>query len=74
MAEPPQRPVGEVLEIKENGSQTTGAAENLNAGAPKAPRPFDHIGIKIAGFGGQGVLLLGQLLAEMGMREHLEVS
>jgi 2-oxoisovalerate ferredoxin oxidoreductase beta subunit len=32
-----------------------------------------HLGIKIAGFGGQGVLLLGQLLAEMGMREGLEV-
>ena len=30
--------------------------------------------IKIAGFGGQGVLLLGQLLIEMGMREGLEVS
>jgi len=30
--------------------------------------------IKIAGFGGQGVLLLGQLVAEMGMREHMEVS
>ena len=35
---------------------------------------FSHLGIKIAGFGGQGVLLLGQLLAEMGMREGLEVS
>jgi len=35
---------------------------------------FQHLGIKIAGFGGQGVLLLGQLLAEMGMREGLEVS
>jgi 2-oxoisovalerate ferredoxin oxidoreductase beta subunit len=33
-----------------------------------------HLGIKIAGFGGQGVLLFGQLLAEMGMREGLEVS
>ena len=33
-----------------------------------------HLGIKVAGFGGQGVLLLGQLLAEMGMREGLEVS
>jgi Pyruvate/2-oxoacid:ferredoxin oxidoreductase gamma subunit len=30
--------------------------------------------IKVAGFGGQGVLLLGQLLAEMGLREHMEVS
>jgi 2-oxoisovalerate ferredoxin oxidoreductase beta subunit len=30
--------------------------------------------IKIAGFGGQGILLLGQMMAEMGMREQLEVS
>ncbi len=30
--------------------------------------------VKIAGFGGQGILLLGQLLAEMGLREHMEVS
>jgi 2-oxoisovalerate ferredoxin oxidoreductase beta subunit len=35
---------------------------------------FDTFGIKVAGFGGQGVLLLGQLLTEMGMREGLEVS
>ena len=28
----------------------------------------------IAGFGGQGVLLLGEFLAEMGMRESMEVS
>ena len=30
--------------------------------------------MKVAGFGGQGVLLLGQLIAEMGLREHMEVS
>lgn len=30
--------------------------------------------MKVAGFGGQGVLLLGQLIAEMGMRENMEVS
>jgi 2-oxoisovalerate ferredoxin oxidoreductase beta subunit len=35
---------------------------------------FKEFEIKIAGFGGQGVLLLGQLLTEMGMREGLEVS
>src|SRR5208283_5927648 len=35
---------------------------------------FDTFGIKVAGFGVQGVLLLGQLLTEMGMREGLEVS
>ena len=41
---------------------------------PDAITTFEHLDIKIAGFGGQGVLLLGQLLAEMGMREGLEVS
>ena len=30
--------------------------------------------VKFAGFGGQGVLLMGQLLAEMGLREKMEVS
>lgn len=42
----------------------------------KAPhrRPFNDLSLKIAGFGGQGVLILGQLLTEMGMREGLEVS
>jgi len=35
---------------------------------------FRDYSIKVAGFGGQGVLLLGQLLTEMGMREGLEVS
>ncbi len=30
--------------------------------------------VKMAGFGGQGVLLMGQLLAEMGLREQMEVS
>ena len=48
------------------------------ADATQAGSTFHHhyreLGIKIAGFGGQGVLLLGQLLAEMGMREGLEVS
>jgi len=29
---------------------------------------------KMAGFGGQGTLLMGQLLAEMGLRERMEVS
>src|SRR4051794_20159055 len=41
-------------------------------------KPARHRGrpcsIKVAGFGGHGVLLLGIVLAEMGMRENLEVS
>jgi 2-oxoisovalerate ferredoxin oxidoreductase beta subunit len=47
-----------------------------NSAALKAPhgRPFASLRLKIAGFGGQGVLVLGQLLTEMGMREGLEVS
>ena len=66
---PPQRAVGEVLGIK-NGERP---AAGVRAGA-KGRHPLKKLTIKVAGFGGQGVLLLGQLLAEMGMREGLEVS
>jgi 2-oxoisovalerate ferredoxin oxidoreductase beta subunit len=64
---PPQRTVSDVLEI---------SAKNESAYAKFAEHPhhFREYTIKIAGFGGQGVLLLGQLLTEMGMREGLEVS
>ena len=50
--------------------------EEKKTSDPVRPRPhhFRELAIKIAGFGGQGVLLLGQLLAEMGMREGLDVS
>jgi 2-oxoisovalerate ferredoxin oxidoreductase beta subunit len=65
--EPPQRTVSDVLEI---GPKAAGQ----NASATKHAHHFKDIKIKIAGFGGQGVLLLGQLLIEMGMREALEVS
>jgi Pyruvate/2-oxoacid:ferredoxin oxidoreductase gamma subunit len=63
--DPPQRSVADVLEVRntETRNETTRHAHN-----------FRDLSIKIAGFGGQGVLLLGQLLTEMGMREGLEVS
>ncbi len=64
---PPLRPVPDVLEI-----QTESAATAHNPS--ESPHPYQQMTFKIAGFGGQGVLLLGQLLAEMGMREGLEVS
>ena len=64
---PPQRSVAEVLEIQ--ASETAGSAKK-----PQPAHHFKEMTIKIAGFGGQGVLLLGQLLTEMGMREGLEVS
>jgi len=64
---PPQRPVPDVLEI-------TSTAHPMDETARQHQHHFKNFSIKIAGFGGQGVLLLGQLLAEMGMREGLEVS
>lgn len=64
---PPQRPVTEVLEIE--GRKSSAPTETA-----KHPHHFREFTIKVAGFGGQGVLLLGQLLTEMGMREGLEVS
>jgi 2-oxoisovalerate ferredoxin oxidoreductase beta subunit len=44
------------------------------SGGVKHAHHFHTLTIKVAGFGGQGALLLGQLLAEMGLREGLEVS
>jgi len=63
----PIRPVPEVLEI-------TASEEGPTAELPKHHHHFQDFTVKIAGFGGQGVLLLGALLTEMGMREGLEVS
>ncbi len=63
---PPHKTVAEVVEGERQAAR--------EAFIPGRHHHFEHMGIKIAGFGGQGVLLLGQLLAEMGMREGLEVS
>jgi 2-oxoisovalerate ferredoxin oxidoreductase beta subunit len=62
---PPQRPVSEVLDIRK---------QEASGPSPTYAHAFQEFTVKLAGFGGQGVLLLGQLLAEMGMREGLEVS
>jgi 2-oxoisovalerate ferredoxin oxidoreductase beta subunit len=63
--QPPHKSVQEVVE---------GTSQSAHEALVPARHHFQHLEIKIAGFGGQGVLLLGQLLAEMGMREGLEVS
>ena len=61
-----RKSVAEVLEIAPDASKVL---------IERKHRPdFKELNINVAGFGGQGVLLLGQLLAEMGMREGLEVS
>jgi 2-oxoisovalerate ferredoxin oxidoreductase beta subunit len=62
----PQRSVAEVLGI--TGKRATESERDARRKHTRAKT------IKVAGFGGQGVLLLGQLIAEMGMREHMEVS
>src|SRR5246500_1785971 len=64
---PPQRTVSDVLEISAKDESALHAAIQHS-------HHFRDYTIKVAGFGGQGVLLLGQLLTEMGMREGLEVS
>ncbi len=77
----PQRPVWDVLEIETGSAKrepsSAMSSPALDSGAALVPKPEHHfhsLSIKIAGFGGQGVLLLGQLLTEMGLREGLEVS
>lgn len=66
---PPQRSVSDVLEINRACDKAL-PLRKLRARAHN----FANLDLKIAGFGGQGVLLLGQLLTEIGMREGLEVS
>jgi len=62
----PQKDVGELLGI--TGKRLSEEERHARRKHTRAKT------IKVAGFGGQGVLLLGQLIAEMGMREHMEVS
>src|SRR5207253_480217 len=54
---PPQRTVTDVLEISAKD-------ESAQRVAVQHPHHFREYTIKVAGFGGQGVLLLGQLLTE----------
>ena len=50
------------------------AAEAARLAPPRAPDAYGDPRIKIAGFGGQGLLFLGRLLAEAGMRQGYHVS
>jgi 2-oxoisovalerate ferredoxin oxidoreductase beta subunit len=65
-AEIPQRSLTEILELEEKAAAAPATAKQaVNA---------TNLTLKLAGFGGQGVLLLGQIIAEIGMRQGLEVS
>ncbi len=60
-------------------SKTVAQALGVEDGEGEGAVPFRRhhtreITVKFAGFGGQGILLMGQLLAEMGLREQMEVS
>jgi 2-oxoisovalerate ferredoxin oxidoreductase beta subunit len=61
-AAPPIEKIPEILGLGGTGSPKTAAACELN------------LQIRVAGFGGQGVLLLGEVLAEAGLDAGLEVS
>ncbi len=70
----PELPVDAKVPVK-----TIAEALDVAEGQTSEPLPRRHhhtrdLTVKLAGFGGQGVLLMGQLLAEMGLRENMEVS
>jgi len=67
----------ELPECKHAPHKTVADCIGANEGVEQVSGRHHHTretSIKIAGFGGQGVLLMGQLIAEMGMRESMEVS
>jgi 2-oxoisovalerate ferredoxin oxidoreductase beta subunit len=51
-----------------------GLEDRSAAGPERLPPPAADLRIKVAGFGGQGVLMLGEVLAEAGMEAGYEVS
>ena len=63
---PPQIPVKTV-------AQALGV-DGIEEEGPSRRHHTREIRVNFAGFGGQGILLMGQLLAEMGLREQMEVS
>lgn len=67
LPEPPKIPVRTV-------AQALGVENGEAEEAPTRRHHTREVTVKFAGFGGQGILLMGQLLAEMGLREQMEVS
>ncbi len=68
LPEPPQVPVKTVAQAL---GVEDGESEEVT---PSRRHHTREVTVKLAGFGGQGILLMGQLLAEMGLREQMEVS
>ncbi len=63
-AKVPHKTVAEALGVEDSDGQSVESRRHHTR----------EIRVNFAGFGGQGVLLMGQLLAEMGLREQMEVS
>ena len=63
-AKVPHKTVAEALEVPASNPEVI----------PQRRHHTREITVNFAGFGGQGVLLMGQLLAEMGLREQMDVS
>ena len=55
-------------------AQALGVEDGEAGETPSRRHHTREITVNFAGFGGQGILLMGQLLAEMGLREQMEVS
>jgi 2-oxoisovalerate ferredoxin oxidoreductase beta subunit len=55
-------------------AQALGVEDGNGEQAPLRHHHTRELTVNFAGFGGQGILLMGQLLAEMGLREQMEVS
>jgi 2-oxoisovalerate ferredoxin oxidoreductase beta subunit len=56
------------------GAEPCSETPEANAPAAKREAAEVNLGVRVAGFGGQGVLLLGEVLAEAGLDAGLEVS
>jgi len=69
----PARPAAPTLDELPALLHTKGARRETPTAAPLPPAAID-LRIKVAGFGGQGVLMLGQVLAESGLDMGLNVS
>jgi len=63
-AKVPHKAVAQALEVEDGGTDAV----------PTRRHHTRETTVNMAGFGGQGILLMGQLLAEMGLREQMEVS
>jgi 2-oxoisovalerate ferredoxin oxidoreductase beta subunit len=69
----PELPESAAVPVK-TVAQALGVEESEGEQAPPRRHHTREITVNFAGFGGQGILLMGQLLAEMGLREQMEVS